>query len=46
MNRQQTTIRLPVELMEQLQQEADFRGYPVKDLVMFILHWWLKRPVI
>lgn len=37
MEREQTTIRLPVELKEKLQQEADRRGYTVKDLIMFIL---------
>lgn len=38
MEREQTTIRLPAELKEKLQQEADSRGYPLKDLIMFILH--------
>lgn len=33
----QTTIRLPNELMEQLQREAERRGQPMKDLLMFIL---------
>ena len=37
MEREQTTIRLPSELKEQLQREADERGYPMKDLLMFIL---------
>ena len=35
--REQTTIRLPAELKERIQQEADCRGYPTKDLIMFIL---------
>lgn len=35
--REQTTIRLPVELKDRIQQEADRRGYPTKDLIMFIL---------
>lgn len=39
--REQTTIRLPPELLEELRREADRRGYPVKDLVMFILYDWL-----
>lgn len=38
MEREQTTIRLPAELMEQLKQEADMKGYTVKDLIVFILH--------
>lgn len=37
MNREQTTIRLPEELLEKLKQEADRKGYTTKDLVMFIL---------
>ncbi len=43
MEREQTTIRLPVELKEQLQQEADRRGYTVRDLIVFIL-WDYFRP--
>lgn len=38
----QTTIRLPAELKEQLQQEADKRGFTTKDLIMFILYNWVK----
>nr|DAZ33243.1 MAG TPA: hypothetical protein [Caudoviricetes sp.] len=33
----QTTIRLPVELKEQLQQEAFKKGYTLKDLIVFII---------
>lgn len=36
-DREQTTIRLPAELKEKLQQEADRRGYTVTDLIIFIL---------
>ena len=36
-NREQTTIRLPRELKEQLQREADRRGYTITDLILFIL---------
>ncbi len=46
MAREQTTIRLPSELLEQLRREADERGYSVKDLVLFILYDWLKRQSI
>ena len=35
--KQQITIRLPVELKEQLQQEADRRGYTLTDIILFIL---------
>ena len=34
--REQTTIRLPVELKEQLQQEADKRGFSFNALVLDI----------
>ncbi len=44
MAREQTTIRLPTELKEQLQREADKRGMPVKDLVMFILKGYMDHP--
>lgn len=43
--REQTTIRLPAELMEQLKQEAEEKGYTVNDLVMFILWDYLKSVV-
>ena len=34
---EQTTLRLPVELLEALKQEADKKGYTVTDLITFIL---------
>lgn len=37
MAKEQTTIRLPAELKEKLQQEADRKGYTVRDLIVFIL---------
>lgn len=37
MEREQTTIRLPSELKEQLQKEADHKGYTIRDLIVFIL---------
>lgn len=37
MEREQTTIRLPAELKEQLQREAGKRGYTLHDLIIFIL---------
>jgi predicted DNA-binding protein len=41
--REQTTIRLPTELMEQLRREAQERGYPAKDLIMFILSDYVEN---
>ena len=35
--REQITIRLPADLKERLQQEADERGYTLTNLIMFIL---------
>ena len=35
--KEQTTLRLPVELKEKLQQEAERRGYTTTDLIIFIL---------
>ncbi len=37
MEREQTTIRLPCALKEQLQREADKRGYTIRDLIVIIL---------
>ena len=36
--REQTTIRLPAELKEQLQQEADKRGDSLNGLVVMMLN--------
>lgn len=35
--KEQTTIRLPAGLKEQLQQEADRRAITLHDLIVFIL---------
>lgn len=35
--REQTTIRLPAELKEELQREADQQGVTLHDLIVFIL---------
>ena len=43
MERKQTTIRLPPELKTELQKEAQKRGYPVKDLVLMIIHGYLAK---
>lgn len=37
MEREQTTIRLPADLMDRLKQEAEEKGYTVRDLIVFIL---------
>ena len=41
----QTTIRLPKELKEQFQREADEKGMPMKDLLLFILHDYFENIV-
>ena len=43
--REQITLRLPAELKEKIQQEADMRGYTVNDLIIFIL-WEYVRSAI
>lgn len=39
------TIRIPAELKEKLKQEADSKGYSMKDLINFILWNYLKSTV-
>lgn len=46
MEREQTTIRLPAEFKEKLQQEADEKGYTVKDLIVFILWDYFQKPTV
>lgn len=43
MEREQTTIRLPAELKDKLQQEADRLGYTLKDMIMFILRDYFQN---
>ena len=43
MEREQTTIHLPVELKKQLQQVADMLGYTLKDLIVFILKGYFQN---
>lgn len=43
MARIQTTIRLPEELMERLQREADRMGVPMASIVMFALNWYFAN---
>lgn len=40
--REQTTLRLPTELMDRLRRQAQERGYTVNDLIMFILRDYLR----
>lgn len=44
MQREQTTIRLPAELKERLQREAEERGYTMTDLILFIL-WGMPESI-
>ena len=43
MEREQTTIRLPVELKEQLQREAERTKKSYNDYIGMILRKWLKE---
>lgn len=43
MEREQTTIRLPADLKEQLQREADKRGFSFNGLVIEYLHRGLEQ---
>lgn len=43
MEREQTTIRLPAELKEQLQREADNLGISFNELVMMIINDYLSH---
>lgn len=40
--REQTTLRLPAELKEKLQEEAARKGCPLKDLIIIILEDYLQ----
>lgn len=42
MDREQTTIRLPAGLKEQLQQEADRRGYSLNMIIIATLQKGLE----
>ena len=44
MQREQTTIRLPVELLRQLKQEAQERGIPLNQISTIILRQGLQSP--
>lgn len=46
MEREQTTIRLPEELMKQLKREAEKKGYTIKDLMIFILGEYFEKSIV
>ncbi len=41
--REQTTIRLPAEVKEELQREADKEGLAYNQLILIILKEWLSH---
>ncbi len=43
MEREQTTIRLPTELKQRIQQEADKKGIGLNALLLEILQQWTNR---
>lgn len=43
MTREQTTIRLPAELKEKVQQEANAKGKSYNNLVEIILYSWIRN---
>lgn len=44
--KEQTTIRLPEELIEGLKQEAEKRGYTITDLIIFILWNYVDESIL
>lgn len=46
MEREEKTIRLPAELIKKLKQEADYRGYTMTDLILFILWSHVHLPIV
>lgn len=45
MERKQIAIRLPDDLMVEMREEADRRGYTVSDLILFILDHYFENTV-
>lgn len=41
--REQTTIRIPAELKEMMQQEADRKGISFNQLVLLVLKKWITQ---
>lgn len=46
MNREQITLRLPPELLDQLREQAQERGYTVNDLILFVLWQSFRKPSV
>ena len=45
-HRKTTTIRLPSELKEKLQMEADKKGYVLKDVIVFICWNYFQKAIV
>lgn len=43
MNREQTTIRLPADLKEQVQQKADELGISFNEAVLIAIDWFISH---
>lgn len=43
MKSQRITIRLPQQLKERLQEQAEARGYSATDLLLFIINDYLRN---
>lgn len=43
MDREQTTIRLPLELKEKLQKLADYKGVSLNELVMMSINEFISH---
>jgi len=43
LEREQTTLRLPAELLEQLKQEAECKGMTTTAICILIFEDWLKK---
>lgn len=43
MEREQTTIRLPSDLKEEIQQQADSMGISFNAFILIILEKWINR---
>ena len=41
-DQQQITIRMSSELMKRIQDEAEARGYTIKDVILFAIHDYIE----
>lgn len=39
----QITIRLPQKLMDELKRQANIKGYPINDLIIFALQKYINN---